>query len=572
MTVAAVRFATIRSTLEGRGGPLNTADGGARLPEKRLGEHELAAIVRDAGDAVIGKTTDGLIMSWNEGATLLIEAAPDAMVVADEHGTIRLVNRQTETLFGYTRDELLGQPIEILLPDRSRDHHPNLRGEYFKKPTVRPMGAGPQLWAKRKDGAEFPVDISRSPLETDEGLLVSAAIRDISEQLRVQEALQRSKDEAERANAAKSDFLSRMSHELRTPLSAILGFADLMRLHEIPPERQKQFIERIHKAGMHLLELINDVLDISRVESGTLSVSIEPIAVEPLIADTIELVQPMAAAGGIRAFSAGESTEEVVMTDANRLKQVLLNLLSNGVKYGSGGGEVRLTRERTGDRLRISVTDTGPGISEEDQSRLFQPFERLGAARSGVEGTGIGLALSSRLVELMSGTIGVESAEGRGSTFWIELPLASGPAVPVVSEVESLMRPAPVGARPFTVLCVEDSLSNFMVIEGVVALRPEIRLLPAIQGRIGFDLARRHRPDLILLDLNLPDVPGDEVLRRLKADAETAPIPVVVVSADAMPARTRQLIGLGAHAYITKPIDIKAFLRVVDAFLEQHSG
>ncbi len=527
----------------------------------------LSPIETDEGRLVSAAVRDATERKKAEAKfAALLEAAPDAIVVVDEHGVIQIVNHQTEALFGFARAELIGTSIDVLLPARSRDRHPMLRQGFFASPMARPMGAGLQLWARRKDGTEFPVDIALAPLETEEGVLVSAAVRDITERLRVQDVLREAKEEAERANAAKSEFLSRMSHELRTPLSAILGFSELMQMHEVSPEQRAVFMERTHKAGLHLLSLINDVLDISRVESGTLSVSIEPTMIRPVLDDALEIVQSMAAQRGITVSSEVDGTESLVMADANRLKQVMLNLLSNAVKYNRDRGSVAVSCERRDDRLRIVVADTGPGIAGESMSKLFQPFERLGAERGTVEGTGIGLALSSRLVELMRGAIGVESAPGKGSSFWVELPIA----VDVPPEMVESVGPPPEaldGERTFTVVYIEDNLSNFMVVEGVLALRPNVRVMPAIQGSLGLDLAREHKPDLILLDLNLPDIPGEEVLRRLRSDLATAAIPVVVVSADAMPGRRQQMIHLGAQAYITKPLDIRSFLLVLDEFI-----
>ena len=526
------------------------------------------------------KTDDGLLFSASvrdvterkkaeAKFAALMEAAPDAIVVVDETGTIQIANHQTETLFGYGRGELVGNAVEMLLPERSRPGHPEKRTGFFAKPTVRPMGAGLQLWARRKDGTEFPVDISLSPLETEEGVLVSAAVRDISERLRVQEALRQAKDEADRANAAKSDFLSRMSHELRTPLAAILGFSELLQMHEVTPEQRAQFVERMHRAGLHLLSLINDVLDISRVESGSLGITLEPTDVGSVLRETLELIQPMAARQNVQLLSGSNDVTDVVTADAGRLKQVLLNLLSNAVKYNSEGGTVAISCERRDDRLRIIVADSGPGISDENIGKLFRPFERLGAERTGVEGTGMGLALSSRLTELMRGSIGVQSALGKGSTFWVEFPVAVATVVPATPKPEPSRDFVRDSKPSFTVVYAEDNLENFMLVEGVLTLRPQVRLLPAIQGGLSLQLARDQQPDLILLDLNLPDIPGEEVVRRLKADPSTARIPIVVVSADAMPGRAHHLLTLGAHAYITKPIDIKAFLAIVDDFLAQ---
>jgi len=378
--------------------------------------------------------------------------------------------------------------------------------------------------------------------------------------------LEQARHAADHANQAKSEFLSRMSHELRTPLNAVLGFAQLLQMDALS-EEQRESVDHIDKGGRHLLGLINEVLDIARIEAGRLAISLEPVPVQLLVQESLDLIAPLAAAERIELDGNLAGTpERHVQADRQRLKQVLLNLLSNAVKYNRTGGAVTLSYDETPTgRLRISVTDTGPGIAPEKMERLFTPFERLDVDQTAVEGSGLGLALSKRLAEAMGGTLGVESSVGRGSTFWVELPLVEdwvkqldgSEGAPAQKEVDSSRR-----AR--VVLYVEDNLSNLKLIERVVAHRPEVRLLPAMQGRLGLDLAREHRPDLILLDLHLPDMPGEEFLLRLRAMPETREIPVVVISADATPGQTDRLLASGARGYLTKPVEVKKFLALLD--------
>ncbi len=380
----------------------------------------------------------------------------------------------------------------------------------------------------------------------------------------------RAETEAEAANRAKSEFLSRMSHELRTPLNAILGFAQLLQMDAQTPE-QRESVAHILKGGRHLLDLINEVLDIARIESGRLHLSPEPVPVGELLREALDLMRPLASERGIRLdLGAVPAEDGHVLADRQRLKQTVLNLISNAVKYNREGGKITVAcAEGPGARLRIRVTDTGPGIPAAFQARLFTPFDRLGAEQRGPEGTGLGLALSKRLVEAMGGMLGVESAVGEGSTFWVELPLTASPeerlggvpAEPVA--VESAPRPA------VTILYVEDNLSNLRLVERVLARRPEVTLLPAMQGRLGLDLAREHRPALILLDLHLPDVPGYEVLRHLQGDPRTRDIPVIVISADATPGQVQRLKDSGARAYLTKPLDVKELLALLDALVNR---
>lgn len=374
---------------------------------------------------------------------------------------------------------------------------------------------------------------------------------------------------AELANEEKTRFLSRMSHELRTPLNAVLGFAQLLEMDA----RQDQLdgLAQIRRAGRHLLELVNEVLDISAIESGRMTLSPEPVLVGDVVTEVLDMLAPMAAQRQVSLPSQPPpGCERHVLADRQRLRQVLLNLVSNAVKYNRLGGQVGLRCALVeADRLAIEIEDTGIGIGAEDLSRLFQPFERLSGSAQ-VEGTGIGLALSLRLAEAMGGSITVESTPGRGSTFKLVLPLSDGPPPdhqPV--SIVSLTAGTPPGARPSHVrrkmLVIEDNLANVRLIEGLLARRGGWELLHAGHATLGIELARTQKPDLILLDLHLPDMPGDETLRRLKADPTLADTAVVIISADVTPGQVRRLLGIGATRYLTKPLDLSELLSVLDA-------
>ncbi len=376
---------------------------------------------------------------------------------------------------------------------------------------------------------------------------------------------------AEAANRSKSEFLSRMSHELRTPLNAVLGFSQLLELDDLSTD-QEQSVRQITRGGRHLLDLINEILDISQIETGMLALSPEAVPVRALIAETLDLLRSLAAERGITLLSDGmpPGRPAYVFADRQRLKQILLNLVGNGIKYNREGGTVSITCvEPTGGTLRIQVTDTGPGIAPEHFELLFTPFERLGAERTTIEGTGIGLALSRRLADVMGGALGVESTPGRGSTFWVEFPVVEGPVdrLERLGEVGDAPAAMPVAADRPAILHVEDNLANIQLVERVLAQRPGVRLIPAMQGRLGLELARQHHPVLVLLDLNLADVGGEEVLRALRDDPVTATIPVVIISADAMPRQVQRLLSAGATAYLTKPIDVRQLLELVDRAL-----
>ncbi|MCA1702402.1 MAG: response regulator, partial [Actinobacteria bacterium] len=381
---------------------------------------------------------------------------------------------------------------------------------------------------------------------------------------RAEEELSLARKEADRANLAKSEFLSRMSHELRTPLNSILGFGQLLQMDPMTPE-QEEGVGHILKAGRHLLDLINEILDISRIEAGKMTLSMEPIPVNDAIEETISLIRPIAQRRGITVSVTPASNRNVhVMADRQRLKQVMLNLLANAVKYNRQGGNVAVCAEETSPGcVRISVEDEGFGIPEKKIGNLFSPFDRLGAETGAVEGTGLGLALSRGLVQLMGGEIGVDSVPEEGSTFWLEFRTAAAPA-DYLDIADQGAGSTHVEASSRTVLYIEDNLSNLKLIEHLLGRRGDVRLLTAMQAKLGLELARDHAPDVILLDLHLPDMSGEEALRELRHDPLTRGIPVVVVSADATPGQIERLLDDGADAYLTKPLDVAQFHSVLD--------
>jgi len=399
------------------------------------------------------------------------------------------------------------------------------------------------------------------------GLLVEVLTRRRAYALRLVEertrSLQEARVAAEKANRAKSDFLSRMSHELRTPLNAVLGFGQLLELDGLTPD-QAENVSQITKGGAHLLDLINEILDISQIESGHMSLSPEAVLVGEVVEAAVSLLRPLADERAVHLIGGTDhGCGHYIFADRQRLKQILLNLVGNGIKYNRQGGSVSITCfQPVRGTLRIQVTDTGPGIAADQFHLLFAPFERLGAEQTSVPGTGVGLALSRGLAEAMGGQLDVESTPGRGSTFWVEFPIVESP-VRIYEEATQRVPRADEGG-PLTVLHIEDNLANVELVERVLAQRPDLTVIPAMQGRMGVDLARRHHPVLVLLDLNLVDLPGSEVLQILRDDPLTADIPVAIVSADAMPRQVQRLLSSGAVAYLTKPIDIHRLLEVVD--------
>ncbi|HEX2191262.1 MAG TPA: PAS domain S-box protein [Longimicrobiaceae bacterium] len=529
-----------------------------------FGQEAVIAVARDITER---KQAEDAVRAVKEQQEALLNNIPDLAWLKDARHRVLAVNEAVARAAGVDRDFCAGKTdFEIWPQDVA---------EKIRADDERVLREGTQLVTEERytqpDGSVHYLETVKQPFRDHEGRIAGTVgiARDITERKLTELALQRAKEEAEAANQAKSEFLSRMSHELRTPMNSILGFAQLLARRELAPEQRKG-VDHILKAGHHLLNLINEVLDLARIESNRQQLSLEPVRVGDAVQEALTLVRPLAAQHGceLAADAAGE-VAAYVTADRQRLTQVLLNLLSNALKYNRQGGRVWVTCGPAADdagRFRLRVHDTGVGIAPEMMEELFVPFARLGAEHSGVEGTGLGLALSRRLVEAMGGELRVESTPGLGSVFTVELERAGDPlAAP--EEGRRAAPTAPGGERPATVLYVEDNVANLSLIETILADRPGITLVPALQGRLGLDLAVEHRPDLILLDLHLPDIPGEEVLRRLRAEPRTSATPVVVISADATPGSVKRLLDAGAHAYLTKPLDVDQFLEAVDGAL-----
>jgi PAS domain S-box-containing protein len=489
--------------------------------------------------------------------------SPDLFVVAGFDGRFHRLNASWQATLGYGLDELTARPFLDFV-------HPDDRASTTT--AFEQLLAGQDVIAFEnrylaRDGSIHWLQWSARAVR-DEGL-IQAVARDVTDARRAADALDAARQEADRANRAKSEFLSRMSHELRTPMNSVLGFAQLLERDERLTEDQRASVHYITSGGRHLLQLIDEVLDIARIEAGRLPLSPEPVAVCDLIEDAVALVRPLAAERRISISVDREDCSRHVRADRQRLKQVLLNLLSNAVKYNRQAGAIHVSCELVElARFRIAVTDTGPGIAHDQLDRLFIPFDRLGAEQSGAEGTGIGLALSKGLVEAMAGSIGVDSRPGEGSTFWIEFARIEDP----VERIEAGMTALAAGNAPTavgSVLYIEDNLANVKLVERILVDRPGVRLLTAMQGRIGLELARRHRPDLVLLDLHLPDLPGQDVLHQLLTTPETSEIPVAIISADATNGQVGRLLSAGATAYLAKPLDVAELLAVVDRAVGQ---
>jgi len=507
----------------------------------------------------------------------VLDSMGDGVLVTDDSGDMVLLNPAAEVMVGRgaagTHQSEWVERFGIFVPGTDIPYPAD------KLPLSRAMRGetadGIELYIRNQQKpAGMFVSVNIRPLKDDSGNIKGgvAVVRDITLTKVTEDVLRQAKEEAERANRAKSEFLSRMSHELRTPLNSILGFAQLLALADLSAQHQDN-VQQILKGGYHLLELINEVLDLARIEAGRLNMSPEPVQVKDAVKEALDLVRPIASLQNITLsvdFSA--HGERYVHADRQRLKQVLLNLLSNAIKFNRSNGMVVLRcQEAQNDRLRIEVADTGSGIDEEGLKKIFTPFERLSADRNAIGGTGLGLALSKRMIEAMGGIIGVESTLGVGSRFHFELSLAEHAAEPGMDRdfhagVTALGQAA---SYQGTILYIEDNLSNIRLMEQILARYPGVRLLEAMQGKLGLELANTHTPDWILLDLHLPDLGGEEVLLALRQEPRTQRIPVTILSADATPGQINRLKAAGAREYLTKPLDVKQIIDLLEDTLRR---
>ncbi|RLM27835.1 hypothetical protein BIY29_01790 [Brenneria alni] len=493
-----------------------------------------------------------------------LDNVDEGVVVFDLQGIIVDVSSRWLELFRCRREEALGQPVLDFTSPMAVPMATQLIGEKWSESYESEM--------LRKDGTTFPAIVRGRDQDFGGRGLRLTTILDITRQKEGERALKTAKIEAERANQAKSEFLSSMSHELRTPMNAILGFSQILAFDERLNDDQLDNVTEILKAGRHLLGLINEVLDLARIESGAVTLSIEAVELSELIRDCRQLIQPLATD---RQISLCLVVPEglAVSADRIRFKQVLLNLLSNAIKYNRTGGEVCIALETRGKWLRIAVVDTGNGIARERLNELFQPFNRLEAEHSTIEGTGIGLVITRKLTEAMGGRIGVESEPGKGSSFWVELPLTD------LAAQEQEVRKATPDFMPLTrsqqqhcILYIDDNPVNLKLVAQILDKLRRIQLVTVHTPELGIEYAIVHRPDLILLDINLPGMDGYEVLEVLKSDVRLRHVPVIAVSANVMPKDIERGMAAGFDDYLTKPLDIGRFLTSIDAHLYHDKG
>lgn len=517
----------------------------------------------------------------------LYDLAPVGYCTINELGLIKEANLTAASLFGMTRGLLIKQPISRRILREDQDiyylHHKQLIAHGDSQSF--------DLRMLNEDGATFWAHITTSlGRDKDSVSELRAVLSDITDRkqaeiknAQLQQDLEERNKEldrvriiADKANQAKSDFLSSMSHELRTPLHAVLGFSQLLASGAPPPTIiQSQSIEQISKAGWHLLELINEILDLAVIDSGKIVLSIETVSVTDIIAECETMVVPLAQQHGVNIVVPNENIRYFALADPIRVKQILINLLSNAIKYNVSGGDVTVicTAISPG-RLRINVNDTGGGLTPEKLSQLFQPFNRLGQEASKEGGTGIGLVVCKRLIELMGGAIGVESLPGKGCAFWIDLDLAKPPeSMEPVANSDALEPNAVISTewaitdKLHTLLYVEDNLANLKLVEAIVARRPAITLVSALTGIKGIEIALELVPDVILMDIDLPDINGIEALKILSGNPATAGIPVIALSANAMLRDIEAGLNAGFNRYLTKPMKVDEFMEAIDIYL-----
>ncbi len=510
----------------------------------------------------------------------LYDLAPVGYCTVSERGLILQSNLTVATLLGVARGALVRQPLSRLILKDDQDVYYLLRRQLFDTGESQSC----DLRMLKQDGTQFWANMVASIAQENDTAVLRVVLKDVSERKRIEAErerldhalseknieLRRAMIAAEKATLAKSEFLSSMSHELRTPLHAILGFAQLIEAGPpVPSVAQKRSVDQVLKAGWHLLELINEILDLSVIESGKLTLALAPVSLTEVLRECAEMIEPQAEKCGIRVDFVPPATPYCVRGERIRVKQVLINLLSNAIEYNKPGGTVSVQCElRPPDLIRISIRDSGVGLAAEQLAQLFQAFNRLGQEARAEEGTGIGLVVSKRLMELMKGEIGVESTVGIGSVFWIELKEAN--ALPTAASRAPAPSQASVSdAAPLrTLLYVEDNQANMMLVEDIIARRPDLFLLSAKDGLRGIELARSTRPAVILMDINLPGISGLEALRVLSADPTTAHIPVIALSANATPRDVQNGLKDGFFRYLTKPIKVDEFLMVLDLALD----
>ncbi len=546
------------------------------------GAPELLVVLNDISAR---KRQEMLLVKSDALQSAIFNSANFSSIATDQKGVIQIFNVGAERMLGYAASEVMNKltPADLSDPreliERARllsaqlasPIAPGFEALVFK--ATRGIEDIYELTYIRRDGVRVPAVVSVTALRDPQNAILGYLLIGTDNTARKQVETERNAAVAiaQKASQAKSDFLSSMSHELRTPLNAILGFAQLMQSSTPPPtDSQQRSIERILKSGWYLLELINEILDLARIEAGNVILSQEPVALAAVLLECRAMIESEAQERGIALTFPPHGIPHFLSADRTRLKQVLINLLSNAVKYNRPGGAVTVECKLAGsDAVAISVSDTGLGLAPEQIAQLFQPFNRLGREAGTVEGTGIGLVVSRQLVEMMGGRIEVQSTVGVGSRFGFEMRLSTAPRLDpaLLEHAAPARRPLPAGKAQRTLLYVEDNPSNLELVAQIIARRPDLRLLAAVDGTQGIELARAHLPAVILMDINLPGISGIDAMKILHADPATRHIPIIALSANAMPHDVQKALAAGFSSYITKPFNVQQFVDTLDAGL-----
>ena len=502
------------------------------------------------------------VIAQTKRLSAVIDNIVDGIITIDELGMIESFNLAAQRIFGYNETEVIGWNVKMLMPEPFHSEHDGYLNNYIKTGEKKIIGIGREVMGRRKDGTIFPLELAVNELVIDGVRYFVGVTRDISERKLAEQALIDSR-ESDRANKAKSEFLSRMSHELRTPLHAIIAFSDLILYEKNLNPKLEKHIKHINKAGEHLLTLVDNVLDLARIESGKFTVLVKPVKIKTVLEECYSLIRPIAVDAGV-SLSFNTEVDYIVNANHTSLEQALLNLLSNAVKYNKQQGTVSVTCEvKENKRLRINVIDTGNGLSAKQQEQLFKPFERMGAEFSEVKGTGIGLTIAQDLIQMMGGVIGVESTKGKGSNFWIELELSD-------KQKATQLEPAPIRnainktQQSKRIIYVEDDPVNAHLMSEIITKLTSHQLIIASTGNEGLKLILEQLPDVVLLDINLPDIDGYEILEEMRAHPQAKKIPVIAMTARAMMADVERGERAGFDDYIVKPARAAELLKSIE--------
>lgn len=549
----------------------------SEIDQRKSVEAELRDAQRELEDRVKQRTIE--LQRTNEQLNAILNNAVEGIIVIDESGKIRHWSKSASEMFGVSREDAIGENVSMMMIDEDREHHDGYIQKYNDSGEQKIIGRTREVTGLHNDGKQFPMEISVGEVKSDSGREYVGVVRDITKRKQTEAKLSSALHEAESANLAKSQFLSNMSHELRTPLNAILGYAQLMQFNtkeKLSPWQQER-IKSISNSGQILLELIQQILDLARIESGQMAINKKYANGLSMIEECVDVLSPLGQARNITLSVKHAGEVPMLNVDELRAKQVLINLITNAIKYNRDDGKVDIQVDSISNgRCRITVRDTGMGIPIEKHDEVFEPFNRLGAEESGIEGTGIGLALSQRIMHAMGGDIGFVSTSELGSSFWVMFDAKVSDETIATSEKSSIsglqhIEHLGLGAEQ-TILYVEDNPANLQLIEDIIDQIPDLKLIATHSAITGLEIASSVKPNLIILDINMPGMDGFEALAALKDNASTKDIPVMALSADASKATIQRGLEAGFIEYLSKPLDLIKFFKVLKTVIGREIG